>query len=99
MNDTPADAPLTAADLRKHMAELEFEHIQKAQRRREAAESALSEFVEQFTKNTLTEHEIEQMRTKARHAAERGETEVVVMQFPAKICSDQGRAINNNEPN
>lgn len=91
-------APISAADLRKHMAELEFEHIQKMQRKREAAEKALAEFIEHFTKEHLSEKEVEQMRTKVRHAAERGETEVVVMQFPANICSDHGRAINNSEP-
>jgi len=100
MNDkTPDQAPLSAADLRKQMAELEFHNIEKMQRKRQAAEDAMAKFVEHFTRESLSEKEIEQMRTKARHAAELGETELVVMKFPAKLCTDDGRAINNGEAN
>jgi membrane carboxypeptidase/penicillin-binding protein len=34
---------------------------------------------------------------KLHSAAERGETEVMVMRFPNSLCSDKGRAINNAE--
>ena len=34
---------------------------------------------------------------KLRKAAERGETELMVMRFPHDLCSDKGRAINNAE--
>jgi hypothetical protein len=30
----------------------------------------------------------------ARHAAERGDTELLVLRFPGALCSDGGRAIN-----
>ena len=33
-----------------------------------------------------------------RRAAERGEQQVLVLQFPSDWCSDKGRAINNSEP-
>ena len=54
-------------------------------------------FVDQFTRNKLSEDEIEQMRVKVRHAAEHGLTEVMVMKFPSSLCTDSGRAINNHE--
>lgn len=31
-------------------------------------------------------------------AAERGETEVLMLRFPNALCTDHGRAINNEEP-
>jgi hypothetical protein len=34
---------------------------------------------------------------KLRKAAERGETELMVMRFPHDLCNDKGRAINNSE--
>jgi hypothetical protein len=34
---------------------------------------------------------------KLRKAAERGETELLVMRFPHELCTDKGRAINNGE--
>jgi hypothetical protein len=35
---------------------------------------------------------------RSREAAERGEREYLVLQFPAELCSDGGRAINVGEP-
>jgi hypothetical protein len=43
-------------------------------------------------------HEVtESLVFKVRKAAERGETELLVMRFPNELCSDRGRAINNAE--
>ena len=43
-------------------------------------------------------HEISQnLLTKIRLAAQRGETEIMVMRFPNVLCTDKGRAINNAE--
>ncbi|MDJ0944838.1 MAG: hypothetical protein QNJ30_15325 [Kiloniellales bacterium] len=98
MSETKSERPsLTAAELRQHMSELEMERIEKQERKRRAAEQAMSDFVEQFTKNHLSDAEVAQMLTKARQAAERGLTEVMVMRFPSSLCEDHGRAINNNE--
>jgi hypothetical protein len=36
--------------------------------------------------------------TLLQRAAERGQSEIMIMQFPSKYCSDRGRAINNLEP-
>ena len=98
MSETTPQSGFSAEALRKHMSELEFERIREVEQRRKAAEDAMEEFVQRFTGEHLTEDEIEQMRIKVRHAAERGLTEVMVMKFPSSLCSDQGRAINNREP-
>ena len=99
MSETkPERRNLTASELREHMSELEMERIERQERKRRAAEQAMSDFVEQFTKDALTDAEVEQILTKARQAAERGLMEVQVMRFPSDLCSDSGRAINNNEP-
>ena len=38
------------------------------------------------------------LKAKLRAAAERGQTELMVMRFPNAICTDHGRAINNADP-
>ncbi len=100
MSETDSKSSVfSAKELRQHMAELEFQRVEKMQRKRQAAEQALAEFVEHFTKENLSEKEVEQVRMKARNAAEQGETEVMVVRFPSSLCSDQGRAINNGDAN
>jgi len=39
------------------------------------------------------------MLHKARQAAERGQTKMLLLRFPSQLCSDRGRAINVMEPN
>jgi hypothetical protein len=49
----------------------------------------------------LTRERLKEIMTpllhKLRSAAERGETELMVMRFPNELCTDKGRAINNAE--
>jgi hypothetical protein len=39
-----------------------------------------------------------QLRTRLRKAADAGKSELLVIRFPAGLCTDGGRAINNVEP-
>jgi hypothetical protein len=53
--------------------------------------------------NELIEHHIgdegwRAMLHNARQAAERGQTELMLLCFPSKLCNDGGRAINAMEP-
>lgn len=49
----------------------------------------------------LTRERLKEIMTpllhKLRSAADRGETELMVMRFPNELCTDKGRAINNAE--
>jgi CBS domain-containing protein len=46
----------------------------------------------------LTEESWEHMLAEARHAAERGEREALILRFPCDLCSDHGRAVNAPDP-
>ncbi len=98
MTDQP-QAPVSAADLRAHMAELEMEKLRLLEEKRHKAEGAMHAFAREFCHSHLTEEEIDEMRKKVRHAVDNGLFEVMVMRFPSSLCSDKGRAVNNGLPN
>jgi hypothetical protein len=41
---------------------------------------------------------LQPLKSKLRAAAERGQTDLMVMRFPNALCTDRGRAINNSDP-
>ena len=41
---------------------------------------------------------LQPLKAKLKPAAERGQTELMVMRFPNAVCTDKGRAINNADP-
>jgi hypothetical protein len=41
---------------------------------------------------------LQPFKSKVRAAADRGDTELMVIRFPVALCTDRGRAINNSEP-
>jgi hypothetical protein len=89
-----------AVDLRKKIAEVEAEKASEymAQQTRVAAEKKA--LLEQFSKPSGVSDEERQKRAAAiiKRAADRGLTEVLVGTFPNSICTDGGRAINQQEP-
>jgi hypothetical protein len=93
---------MSAADLKAYMTEMsmarvskELSAMNKAEEARKELERAMREKVD------LTPERIAQIKqnlqSKLRAAAQRGETEVLVMRFPNSVCTDKGRAINNSE--
>jgi hypothetical protein len=94
---------MSAADLRNYMTEMQMaramksvDGMDKAGQAREALIKRLAEPID-LTPERLKEI-VEPLKTKIRSAAERGETELMVMRFPNSLCSDKGRAINNADP-
>lgn len=78
----------------------DFEH-KEAEQRAEARRLAAAERRRRV--ETLIDHHVsdESWRTlvhQARQAAEHGETEFLLLRFPAQLCSDGARAINVSEP-
>ena len=94
---------MSAADLRNYMNELrmarassEFGAMDKAAEARKELVRALQEKID-VTPQKIAEIK-QSLANKTRAAAQRGETEVMVMRFPNSLCTDMGRAINNSEP-
>lgn len=95
---------MTAADLRNYMTKVAMAHassevsaVEKAQHAREELLKTLATPID-LTPQKLAEITANLLQ-KMRSAAERGDTEIMVMRFPNEICTDKGRAINNAEAN
>ncbi|MFG1378417.1 hypothetical protein [Xanthobacter autotrophicus] len=93
---------MTADDLKAYMQEVEQSKLSKELAAMDRADKAREELVKTLSQPVdLTPerlHEITtNLQTKMRLAAQRGETEIMVMRFPNTLCSDKGRAINNAE--
>jgi hypothetical protein len=93
---------MSADDLRKYMVEMEMAKASKEISAMDKADQARKELVRTLqeeidvTPKRLAEI-MQSVAAKARAAAQRGETEVMVMRFPNVLCTDKGRAINNAE--
>ena len=87
---------LSAGDL-KAIMEKQKQHkdAEKKQQQKEA-DAAKQALIEEFKKPVeITEEKVEEAVKKFLVAAENGLTEMVVFSFPAEVCTDHGRAINN----
>ncbi|MFT0859842.1 hypothetical protein [Ancylobacter sp. G4_0304] len=92
---------MTAEDLRNYMDQVALARANEAVEAMEKADKAKQELAKTLAQPLdLTPAriaEIEQnVLVKLRAAAERGETEMMVMRFPNTLCTDHGRAINNS---
>ena len=90
---------LSAADIRRRMAQREAERATEAERRMREEEARKRVLLEEFHKPPA--RTLEQLREfvaqLVSQAADRGEHEVQVYRFPSALCRDGGRAINNFE--
>jgi hypothetical protein len=94
---------MSAADLRNYMTEMQMaqatksvEGMDRADKARQELAKRLAEPVE-LTPERLKEI-LQPLKSKLRAAAERSQTELMVMRFPNSLCTDKGRAINNSDP-
>ena len=93
---------MSADDLRAYMMEIEKAKLSKEISAMDRADKAREELIKTLSQpidlSPETLHDIAQnLSTKMRLAAQRGETEIMVMRFPNVLCTDKGRAINNAE--
>ena len=86
---------LAAATLRQSIAEKEAAKAEAALKKREEADRELQRIFRESLEEQITQQELDDIRQKILRATERSELKVLVMQFPAKLCTDNGRAINN----
>lgn len=93
---------MSAADLRGYMDKVAMAKMNEAVEAMDRARHAKDELAKTLSQPLdLTPKKLEEITEslliKLRAAAERGETEIMVMRFPNTLCSDHGRAVNNAE--
>ncbi|MHB2167659.1 hypothetical protein [Alsobacter sp. R-9] len=93
---------MSANELRSYMNQMEMAKASKAVDAMDSAEKARRELIKQLSEPMKLTPEViktvaDRLKAAVRRAAERGETEVLVMRFPVALCSDHGRAINNGD--
>ena len=88
---------LAAATLRQSIAENEAAKVDEALKKRTEADRELQRLFRESLEEQITQQELDDIRQKILRATEQSELEVLVLQFPAKLCTDNGRAINNGE--
>jgi hypothetical protein len=94
------DALPTALDCRKMSAEMEAEKAAEFMRKRAAAEAEKKELLDRLAKPSGVSDEERMKRAGAiiKRAVSNGLTEVEVGRFSNKLCTDSGRAVNQQEP-
>jgi hypothetical protein len=93
---------MSADDLLKYMTDMQMAKLSKEMSVMNKAEDARQELLRTMQeKIEVTPKKIAEIKQslsfKLKSAANRGETEVMVMRFPNALCTDKGRAINNSE--
>jgi len=90
---------MTAEELRAYADKIDTARASTAYRDMRSAEDARKELMDKMSKPvTVTEQMRANVLSRIKKAAAEGQTELKVLQFPVELCTDLGRAINNNEP-
>src|SRR3954453_23540961 len=90
----------SAKDIQKQAALKEAEKADENSRRRAAAEAEKRALIEKLSKPSgLSEEEkVKLASTVIQRAVRNGLTEVHIYRFPNSLCTDNGRAINQQDP-
>lgn len=94
----PNAMPQSAEALRMSMLQKEMERMDVEKKTREAEEKKHSAFAEDFLHKHVSDDEIAMVRRLVANAVRDGKMEAMVYSFPSDLCTDSGRAINNNDP-
>jgi hypothetical protein len=92
------EVPPSAEALRMSVLQKEMEKVDAERKAREVGERKLAEFTRDFMTNHVSEDEIAMVRRLVMNAVKDGKLEAMVYSFPSTLCTDSGRAINNNDP-
>lgn len=85
-------------DLRKIADDLDMAKAKKMMEHMKAEEAERDKLREAFNSQEIHPDVKERVNNTIRRAAEQGNRQVLALTFPAKYCNDQGRRINNMEP-
>jgi hypothetical protein len=77
-------------DFHQKLAHRSDTHHELIERRRQQARAVIAA--------KLSKEKWEHLLGDARAAAQRGETEFLLLRFPCEVCTDQGRAVNAPDP-
>jgi len=83
------------SDLRKIVADQAMKSVDEALAQKKRAEEEARQVHLAFMEREIHPDVRNRVSTAVRRAAERGEQQVLVIQFPSDWCTDRGRAINN----
>lgn len=87
-------AGLTAADFRALDANFQHHHLEEEQEARRLAAVQRHQRVTELIDRHIGDENWRSLLHHARETAARGEKELMLLQFPAELCADRGRAIN-----
>lgn len=92
------DEALSVADFRHLVSDFEDEEVRNRARQRQDAADLRRKAVRHLVETHISDESWKSLVHGARIAAERGETEFLLLRFPCQLCSDGGRAINAPDP-
>ncbi len=95
---SPKEDGLSASLFRHLVRDAASNKVHQQERQRQAAEEQRKAKLKELIDHHLTDEHWRTALHQARIAAENGEREVLLLQFPHELCSDGGRAINVAEP-
>ena len=95
----PTGAPISADELRMSILRKEMDKMDVERKAREAEQAKLTAFTDDFLHKHVSQDEIAMVRRLVANAVKDGKMEAMVYSFPSDLCTDSGRAINNNAPN
>lgn len=88
----------SAADLRKHALEQQLRELERDESTKAGDAVKHAEFLEAFLHEQIGDDERALMKRLVMKAAMDGKHEALIFSFPSDLCTDSGRAINNNLP-
>ncbi len=91
-------AGLTAADFRALDSDFQHHYLEHEQEARRLAAEQRHQRVIELIDHHIGDESWRSLLNHAREAAGRGERELLLLQFPAELCADRGRAINAPSP-
>ncbi|MBL0372939.1 hypothetical protein JJB09_12970 [Rhizobium sp. KVB221] len=90
---------MTAEELLDYADKIDSARAKAAFNAMGTAENARKELMDKLSKPVAVTEEMRQsVLNRVKKAAAEGLNELKVLQFPVELCTDSGRAINNNEP-
>lgn len=90
---------MTAEELREYADKIDTARASSAFKDMRSAEDARKIVMDKMSKPVVVTDEMRSnVLSRIKKAATEGQSELKVLQFPVELCTDLGRAINNNEP-
>ena len=93
----PAAAIPSADDLRMALLEAEMKKIEEREKLRSREEKQRADLAAEFLHGQVTEAEKAMIRRVVQSAVKDGKMQAMVYSFPSKLCTDSGRAVNNDD--